>query len=145
RPCNIAVARYWPFGAHPDKESTRETLACNNPGSGLPATPPRPGQLRNPGLWFGNCCPGKNLVELHSNYTIEGSGQEVNGVLPSRHAFHETLEITHGFTTWFETGFYVFSSIQPGHGWEWVATTSGHECACPRNGTGRSGSVFRLR
>jgi hypothetical protein len=64
--------------------------------------------------------PGRTMVELHSNYTIDGESHEVNGVLPSRHAFHETLEITHGFTPWFETGFYVFSSIQPGHGWEWV-------------------------
>src|SRR6266702_2543063 len=63
---------------------------------------------------------GKTMVELHSNYTIEGERQTVNGVLPSYHAFHETLEITHGFTPWFETGFYVFSSIQPGHGWQWV-------------------------
>jgi hypothetical protein len=60
------------------------------------------------------------MVELHSNYTIEGQEQTVNGVLPSEHAFHETLEITHGFNSWFETGFYVFSSIQPHEGWEWV-------------------------
>src|ERR1051326_7308441 len=64
--------------------------------------------------------PGRNMVELHSNYTFDGSQATVNGVLPSRHAFHETLEITHGFTPWFETGFYVFSSIPPGRGWEWV-------------------------
>lgn len=63
---------------------------------------------------------GKTMVEIHSNYTIRGEDQTVNGVLPSNHAFHETLEITHGFTPWFETGFYVFSSIQPGRGWEWV-------------------------
>ena len=63
---------------------------------------------------------GQNMVELHSNFTIDGSRDTVNGVLPSRHAFHETLEVTHGFTPWFETGFYVFSSIQPGRGWEWV-------------------------
>jgi len=63
---------------------------------------------------------GEYMVELHSNYTIEGSPETINGVLPSRHAVHETLEITHGFTPWFETGFYVFSSIQPGRGWEWV-------------------------
>jgi hypothetical protein len=63
---------------------------------------------------------GQNMVELHSNFTIEGNRDTINGVLPSRHAFHETLEITHGFTPWFETGFYVFSSIQPGRGWEWV-------------------------
>ncbi len=63
---------------------------------------------------------GKTMVELHSNYTIEGERQTVNGVFPSYHAFHETLDITQGLTPWFETGFYVFSSIQPGKGWEWV-------------------------
>jgi hypothetical protein len=63
---------------------------------------------------------GKTMVELHSNYTIDGQKETIDGVLPSNHAFHETLEITHGFTPWFETGFYVFSSIQPGEGWEWV-------------------------
>ncbi len=63
---------------------------------------------------------GRTMMELHSNYTLDGQAQPVNGVFPSRHAFHETLEITHGFTPWFETGFYVFSSIQPGEGWEWV-------------------------
>jgi len=63
---------------------------------------------------------GRTMVELHSNYTIDGQTETVNGVLPSNHAFHETLEITYGFTPWFETSFYVFSSIQPGEGWEWV-------------------------
>jgi len=62
----------------------------------------------------------RTMVELHSNYTVDGQATEVNGVLPSQHAFHETLEITHGFTPWFETGFYVFSSIQPHEGWQWV-------------------------
>jgi len=63
---------------------------------------------------------GRTMVELHSNYTVQGEREIINGVLPSEHAFHETLEVTHGFTPWFETGFYVFSSIQPGEGWEWV-------------------------
>jgi hypothetical protein len=36
---------------------------------------------------------------------------------------HETLEITYGWTDWFETGFYVFSSIQPNDGWiRWAIT-----------------------
>src|SRR5664280_2824087 len=61
---------------------------------------------------------GWTMVELHSNYTIDGERQTVNGVFPSYHAFHETLEITHGITPWFETGWYVFSSIQPGEGWQ---------------------------
>jgi hypothetical protein len=63
---------------------------------------------------------GKTMVELHSNFTIKGERDTVNGVFPSYHAFHETLEITHGFTPWFETGFYVFTSIQPHEGWDWV-------------------------
>lgn len=64
--------------------------------------------------------PGRTMVELHSNFTIDGERETINGVLPSYHALHETLEITHGFTPWFETGFYVFSSIQPHEGWQWV-------------------------
>ena len=63
---------------------------------------------------------GRTMLELHSNYTVDGQRETVNGVLPSNHAFHETLELTHGFTPWFETGFYLFTSIQPGEGWEWV-------------------------
>jgi hypothetical protein len=64
--------------------------------------------------------PGSLMVELHSNFTVHGEEQEINGVFPSHHAVHETLELTYGFTPWFETGFYVFTSIQPGEGWEWV-------------------------
>src|ERR1700752_3083412 len=56
--------------------------------------------------------PRATMVELHSNFTVEGSKTVVDGVLPSNHAEHETLEITQGFNDWFETGFYVFTSIQ---------------------------------
>jgi len=63
---------------------------------------------------------GETMIELHSNYTFEGNRQTINGVLPNYHALHETIEVTHGFTSWFETGFYVFTSVQPGYGWEWV-------------------------
>src|SRR5580704_3170020 len=64
--------------------------------------------------------PGHTMVELHSNFTFEGSKDVQDGVRPTEHALHETLEITHGFTPWFETGFYIFSSIQPDRGWQWV-------------------------
>jgi hypothetical protein len=64
--------------------------------------------------------PRETMMESHSNYTFKGNKNEVNGVLPNYHAFHETIEVTHGFTPWFETGFYLFTSIQPGRGWEWV-------------------------
>ncbi|MBZ5666743.1 MAG: hypothetical protein LAO30_19335 [Acidobacteriia bacterium] len=76
---------------------------------------------------YGSEATPKNvtMVEIHSNFTIDGSKQIINGVAPTNHAMHETLEITHGWTDWFETGFYVFSSIQPGDGqddggWNWV-------------------------
>ena len=64
--------------------------------------------------------PGATMVELHSNFTVEGSKTSEEGMLPTNHALHETLEITHGFTDWFETGFYVFTSARSGNGWQWV-------------------------
>ena len=64
--------------------------------------------------------PGDTMVELHSNFTATGQKTVVDDVSPSNHAEHETLEITHGFNNWFETGFYVFTTIQPNQGWQWV-------------------------
>jgi len=64
--------------------------------------------------------PGHTMVELHSNFTVEGTKQTVDGVLPTEHAWHETVEITRGFTSWFETGFYIFTSARSGNGWDWV-------------------------
>ncbi|HWD87766.1 MAG TPA: hypothetical protein VG367_06535 [Mucilaginibacter sp.] len=54
---------------------------------------------------------GHTMVELHSNYTFNGSTAIVDGQLPTNHVFHETIEITHGWTPWFETGFYIFNSL----------------------------------
>ncbi len=54
---------------------------------------------------------GHTMVELHSNYTFDGSTTVVDGVLPTEHVFHETIEITHGWTPWFETGFYFFNTL----------------------------------
>ncbi len=64
--------------------------------------------------------PGRTMVELHSNMAIRGTTQSTDGVLPTQGALHETLEITHGFTPWFEMALYTFSSIQPGMDWQWV-------------------------
>src|SRR5207302_2810373 len=64
--------------------------------------------------------PGSTMVELHSNFTAQGKKTVVDRVAPSNHAVHETLEITQGFTDWFETGFYLFTSIKPKGGCEWV-------------------------
>jgi hypothetical protein len=69
---------------------------------------------------------GTTMVELHSNYTVSGteavpgSRFAADGTEPTTNALHETVEITQGFTTWFETGFYIFTSANSGFGYEWV-------------------------
>jgi hypothetical protein len=41
--------------------------------------------------------PKVTMVELHSNFTASGTKGVQDGVLPTNHAQHETVEITHGF------------------------------------------------
>jgi hypothetical protein len=64
--------------------------------------------------------PGRTMLELHSNFTVNGFKTEIDGVYPDNHAEHETLEITHGFNDYFECGFYIFTSIHNGQGFDWV-------------------------
>jgi hypothetical protein len=65
--------------------------------------------------------PPKTLMtELHSNFTPEGQKYYIDGVIPTNHQQHETLELTEGITNWSEIGFYVFTSEQDGHGVQWV-------------------------
>lgn len=66
--------------------------------------------------------PKVTMFEIHSNFTVSGEKQTIDGVLPTNHAEHETLEITHGFNEWFETGFYIFTSIQNNGGWYYVGS-----------------------
>jgi Putative MetA-pathway of phenol degradation len=60
------------------------------------------------------------MVELHSNFTINGSKTVEDGQYPTEHAWHETVEITRGVTPWFEVGLYTFTSARSGQGWQWV-------------------------
>jgi hypothetical protein len=64
---------------------------------------------------------GNTMVEIHSNYTFSGQPAS-EGVRPTQHAFHETLELTHGFTSFFEIGFYQFTNIQKDFGFQWVGS-----------------------
>jgi hypothetical protein len=64
--------------------------------------------------------PATTMFELHSNFTWDGRRQVVDGLWPTQDAEHETLEITHGFTSWFETGFYIFTYARDGNGWQWA-------------------------
>lgn len=78
--------------------------------------------------------PAKStMVELHSNFTFQGSKQQVNGVLPTNHALHEILEITHGWNRWLETGFYIFTSAKNGYGWDYVGSHIRPRVAIPED------------
>lgn len=47
-------------------------------------------------------------TESHSNFAFYPSGK---GEFPMNKRFNETIEITHGFTSWMEMGIYLFSSV----------------------------------
>ncbi len=70
--------------------------------------------------------PRSTMVELHSNFTVNGSKAlpgsiyTADGTFPTNHAQHETLEITQGLNNWAEVGFYLFTSLDHGQGWQWV-------------------------
>ena len=83
--------------------------------------------------------PGRTMVELHSNFTFEGFKTVVPGVLPDEHQLHETVEITQGWTSWFETGFYIFTSYGPHQGYKWVGDHIRPRVRCPTVGIGRWG------
>jgi hypothetical protein len=70
--------------------------------------------------------PKTTMLELHSNFTIDGSKAApgsryaADGTFPTTHAEHETVEITQGITNWSEVGFYIFTSASTETGYQWV-------------------------
>ena len=65
---------------------------------------------------------GSTIFELHSNFTFNGEKNIVEGVRPSSHSLHETLEITHGVTKNFEIGFYLFTNYTGSYGYKVIGT-----------------------
>src|ERR1017187_1507055 len=59
--------------------------------------------------------PETLMVELHSNFTVEGQTATIDGAYPTNHQEHETVELTEGINDWSELGFYIFTSEQDGH------------------------------
>ena len=76
--------------------------------------------------------PGHTMVELHSNFTFQGSKTIQDGMLPTNHQLHETIEITHGFNDWFECGFYIFTAEHNGQGIDWVGDHIRPRVAVPK-------------
>lgn len=64
--------------------------------------------------------PRTTMLELHSNFTADGERSTIDGVAPTYHAEHETIEITQGINAWSEVGFYIFTSERSGAGMQWV-------------------------
>ena len=54
--------------------------------------------------------PKTLLVELHSNFTAQGSTTTEYGMLPTQDQEHETIELTEGINDWSELGFYIFTA-----------------------------------
>ncbi|MBZ5496120.1 MAG: hypothetical protein LAP85_06925 [Acidobacteriia bacterium] len=66
--------------------------------------------------------PHHTMLEFHTNFAFSGIKNPADGTRPTQHALHETIEITHGFKSWFETGFYIFTSARSGDGWDLVGS-----------------------
>lgn len=70
--------------------------------------------------------PKSTMVELHSNFTVDGSkplpgsNLAADNLYPTNHVEHETVEITTGINDWFEVGFYIFTAARSGQGIQWV-------------------------
>ena len=82
--------------------------------------------------------PRSTMVEIHSNFTVEGSKTVQDGMLPTNHAEHETLEITQGINDWSEVG--LLRVHQHSVRWRMAMGGRSHPSArarSRRNGTGR--------
>jgi len=60
--------------------------------------------------------PGRTMFEFHTNFIPSGTRDTADAQYANHHQFHETLEITHGWTKRFETGFYFETAYVPGVG-----------------------------
>jgi hypothetical protein len=87
--------------------------------------------------------PRSTMVEIHSNFTVNGSKTVEDGMLPTNHAEHETLELTQGINDWrasttgqklASTSLRAFSRMADGSGWA-IISVRAYEFL--RSGTGR--------
>jgi len=60
--------------------------------------------------------PGHTMLEFHTNFVPSGTTDTEGGLYANHHQFHVTMEVTHGFNTYFETGFYLETAYVPGVG-----------------------------
>ncbi len=81
--------------------------------------------------------PGHLGVELHLNYTPDGSrAPAFAGAIPLDRTFHATLEPALGVTEWLELGAYVQSLAAPGRGYRYGGSKLRAKMVLPRRLTG---------
>ena len=67
--------------------------------------------------------PHSTMVEFHTNWTAQGEKNVVDGVRPTNHAVHETIEITQGWNDWLKLAFTSLPApVQVTAGTGWVIT-----------------------
>ena len=81
--------------------------------------------------------PRTTMVELHSNFTADGQRNVVDGMEPTNHAEHETIEITQGVTSGLRLAFTSSPARAAARAFNGSATTSGLASAHPKVGIGR--------
>ena len=65
--------------------------------------------------------PGHTMLEFHTNFIPSGTKDTADGVFANHRQVHVTAEITHGWTSRFETGFYIETAAYvPGQGSQFV-------------------------
>jgi hypothetical protein len=65
--------------------------------------------------------PGRTMVEMHTNFFPGAAVETPPGEFANHHQVHTTLEVTHGFTSYFEcAGYFVTAAHVPGHGGEFA-------------------------
>ena len=60
---------------------------------------------------YDTVAPGRTMVEFHTNFFPSGTTEAAPGEFPLNHQAHLTVEITHGFTRYFETALYVVTAM----------------------------------
>lgn len=61
--------------------------------------------------------PRRTMVELHTNFVASGTKEAPAGEFPMHQQVHTTLEVTHGFSKYFEcAGYLVTAAYVPDHG-----------------------------
>jgi len=82
------------------------------------------------------------IFELHTNYTFKGSKK----LTDPRTAkwLNKTLEITHGFGKNFEIGFYTFTGLAPGGGFQYLGNQVRPRITVPGNWKWKWGASLSL-